>query len=117
ARSVSGARGSDTGGSIRRPASMCGVTGIKGTQARVSRYGAMPLSFSADNVGPLARTAHDCARLLRIIAGHDPADPTSSTEPVGDYEAALDGDLRRVRMGIPTNFFFDGADPELQPAF
>jgi aspartyl-tRNA(Asn)/glutamyl-tRNA(Gln) amidotransferase subunit A len=96
---------------------MCGVTGIKGTQTRVSRYGAMPLCFSADNVGPLARTAHDCARLLRTIAGHDPADPTTSIEPVPDYEAALDGDVRGLRIGIPTNYFFDGADPEVQAAF
>jgi aspartyl-tRNA(Asn)/glutamyl-tRNA(Gln) amidotransferase subunit A len=117
ARFIYGALGSDTGGSIRLPASMCGVTGIKGTQTRVSRYGAMPLSFSADNVGPLARTARDCARLLRTIAGHDPADPTSSTEPVGNYEAALDGDLRGLRIGVPVNFFFDGADPEVRAAF
>ena len=117
ARFVCGALGSDTGGSIRLPATMCGVTGIKGTQTRVSRYGAMPLCFSADNVGPLARTAHDCARLLRTIAGHDPADPTSSIEPVPDYEAELDGDVRGLRIGVPTNYFFDGADPEVQAAF
>src|SRR5262245_54310424 len=117
ARCIYGALGSDTGGSIRLPASMCGVTGIKGTQTRVSRFGAMPLSFSADNVGPLARTARDCARLMRTIAGHDPADPTSSTEPVPDYEAALDGDVRGMRVGVPTNFFFDGADQEVLAAF
>jgi aspartyl-tRNA(Asn)/glutamyl-tRNA(Gln) amidotransferase subunit A len=117
ARFVYGALGSDTGGSIRLPATMCGVTGIKGTQTRVSRYGAMPLSFSADNVGPLARTARDCARLLRIIAGHDARDPTSSSEPVPDYEAGLDGDIRGLVIGIPTNFFFDGADPEVVAAF
>jgi aspartyl-tRNA(Asn)/glutamyl-tRNA(Gln) amidotransferase subunit A len=117
ARFIYGALGSDTGGSIRLPATMCGIAGIKGTQSRVSRYGAMPLSFSADNVGPLARTARDCARLLRSIAGHDPADPTSSTEPVPDYEAALDGDLRGLRIGIPANFFFDGADSEVLTAF
>jgi aspartyl-tRNA(Asn)/glutamyl-tRNA(Gln) amidotransferase subunit A len=117
ARFIYGALGSDTGGSIRLPATMCGIAGIKGTQSRVSRYGAMPLSFSADNVGPLARTARDCARLLRTIAGHDAADPTSSTEPVPDYEAALDGDVRRLRIGIPANFFFDGADSEVRTAF
>ncbi len=117
ARFIYGALGSDTGGSIRLPASICGVTGIKATQTRVSRHGAMPLSFSADNVGPLARTARDCARLLRVIAGHDPADPTSSSEPVPDYEAALDGDIRGMVIGLPTNFFFDGADPEVQQAF
>ena len=101
ARLIYGALGSDTGGSIRLPATMCGITGIKGTQTRVSRYGAMPLSFSADNVGPLARTARDCARLLGVIAGHDPNDPTSSTEPVPDYEASLDGDIRGLVIGVP----------------
>ena len=104
------ALGSDTGGSIRLPASACGVTGIKGTQSRVSRYGAMPLSFSHDNVGPLARDARDCARVMAVISGHDPNDPTSAREPVPDYEAALDGDLRGQRIGVPTNVFFDGAD-------
>ena len=96
---------------------MCGITGIKGTQTRVSRYGAMPLSFSADNVRPLARTARDCARLVREIAGQDPNDPTSSSESVPDYEAALDGDVRGLVIGIPTNFYFDGADPAVRTAF
>ena len=104
------ALGSDTGGSIRLPASACGVTGLKPTQTRVSRYGVMPLSFSHDNVGPLARTARDCARVLSVIAGHDPLDPTSAREPVPGYESAMDGDLRGTRIGIPTNYFFDGAD-------
>lgn len=104
------ALGSDTGGSIRLPASACGVTGIKPTQTRVSRYGVMPLSFSCDNVGPLCRTARDCARIMTLIAGHDPRDPTSSHLPVPDYEAALDGDLRNLRIGVPTNYFLDGAD-------
>jgi aspartyl-tRNA(Asn)/glutamyl-tRNA(Gln) amidotransferase subunit A len=110
------ALGSDTGGSIRLPASACGVTGIKGTQTRVSRFGAMPLSFTHDNVGPLARTARDCARIMSIIAGRDPLDPTSSAEPVADYESLLDGDLRGQRLGIPTNVFFDGADAEVTEA-
>jgi aspartyl-tRNA(Asn)/glutamyl-tRNA(Gln) amidotransferase subunit A len=104
------ALGSDTGGSIRLPASACGVTGLKPTQTRVSRYGVMPLSFSHDNVGPLARTARDCARVLSVIAGHDPKDPTSAREDVPDYEAAMNGDLRGQRIGVPTNVFFDGAD-------
>ena len=103
--------GSDTGGSIRLPASACGVTGIKPTQTRVSRYGVMPLSFSADNVGPLARSARDCARILSVIAGADPKDPTSASEPVPDYEAALTGDLRGVRIGVPTNAFTTIAEP------
>ncbi|MFL5251808.1 MAG: amidase [Rhodopila sp.] len=104
------ALGSDTGGSIRLPASACGVTGLKPTQTRVSRYGVMPLSFSHDNVGPLARTARDCARVLTVIAGHDPRDPTSAKEPVPDYESFLDGDLRGLRIGVATNYFLDGAD-------
>ena len=81
------ALGSDTGGSIRLPASACGVTGIKPTQTRVSRAGVMPLSFSCDNVGPLARTARDCARVLAVIAGRDDRDPTCARLPVPDYEA------------------------------
>jgi len=104
------ALGSDTGGSIRLPAAACGVTGIKPTQTRVSRHGVMPLSFSADNVGPLCRTAQDCARIMNVIAGNDPRDPTSSRLPVPDYEAALDGDLRGVRVGVPTTYFLDAAD-------
>ena len=117
ARFVYGALGSDTGGSIRLPAAMCGITGIKGTQTRVSRFGAMPLSFSCDNVGPLARSARDCARLMGIIAGHDPADPTSAREPVPDYEAGLVGHVRGLRIGVPENFFLDGADTEVAHAF
>jgi aspartyl-tRNA(Asn)/glutamyl-tRNA(Gln) amidotransferase subunit A len=102
--------GSDTGGSIRLPAAACGVTGIKPTQTRVSRYGVMPLSFSHDNVGPLTRTARDCARVLSLIAGRDPRDPTSSHEPVPDYEAALDGDIRGLRIGVPSTWFLDDVD-------
>ena len=104
------ALGSDTGGSIRLPAAACGVTGIKPTQTRVSRYGVMPLSFSCDNVGPLCRTARDCARIMSVIAGHDPHDPTSADVPVPDYEAALTGDLGGVRIGVPATWFFDDAD-------
>src|SRR3954453_14659290 len=104
------ALGSDTGGAIRVPASACGVTGLKPTQTRLSRYGVMPLSFSHDNVGPLARTARDCARVLTVIAGHDPRDPTSAKEPVPAYESFLDGDLRGLRLGVAMNYFLDGAD-------
>lgn len=110
ARFFAAALGSDTGGSIRLPASICGVTGIKGTQTRVSRAGVMPLSFSMDNVGPLTRTARDAARIMRVIAGHDPRDATSAPEPVPDYEAALTGDLRGLRVAVPREWFFDGAD-------
>ena len=104
------ALGSDTGGSIRLPASACGVTGIKPTQTRVSRAGVMPLSFTCDNVGPLARTARDCARIMGVIAGRDPEDPTSADIPVPNYEAALTGDLRGLRIGVVENYFLDGAD-------
>ena len=110
------ALGSDTGGSIRLPASANGVSGIKPTQTRVSRYGVMPLSFTHDNVGPLTRTVRDCARVMTVIAGHDPRDPTSAREPVPDYEAALTGDVRGQRIGVPTNVFFDGADAPVTAA-
>ncbi len=110
------ALGSDTGGSIRLPAAACGVTGIKPTQTRVSRAGVMPLSFSADNVGPLARTARDCARIMTVIAGADPRDPTCAQLPVPDYEDALDGDLRGLRIGVPTTYFLDGVDAPVQAA-
>jgi aspartyl-tRNA(Asn)/glutamyl-tRNA(Gln) amidotransferase subunit A len=116
ARFTYAALGSDTGGSIRLPAAACGVTGLKPTQTRVSRAGVMPLSFSADNVGPLTRTARDCARIMTVIAGHDPLDPTSSTEPVPHYEAALDGDVRGMKIGVPSTYFFEGADPEVAAA-
>lgn len=111
ARFAYAALGSDTGGSIRLPAAACGVTGLKPTQTRISRAGVMPLSFSADNVGPLARTARDCARLMTVMAGHDPKDPTSSTEPVPDHEAALTGDLRGQRVGLVLNPGLMGSDP------
>jgi aspartyl-tRNA(Asn)/glutamyl-tRNA(Gln) amidotransferase subunit A len=110
------ALGSDTGGSIRLPAAACGVSGIKPTQTRVSRHGVMPLSFSHDNVGPLARSARDCARVLAVIAGYDPLDPTSAREPVDEYEMALDGDLRGQRIGVPTTYFQDGVDAPVAAA-
>ncbi|MBS0561074.1 MAG: amidase [Proteobacteria bacterium] len=110
ARFTFAALGSDTGGSIRLPASACGVTGLKPTQTRVSRAGVMPLSFSCDNVGPLTRTARDCARFMSVIAGHDPRDPTSARLPVPDYEAVLDGDVRGLRIGIAETYFLNGAD-------
>ena len=111
------ALGSDTGGSIRLPASICGVTGLKATQTRVSRHGVMPLSFSADNVGPLVRTARDAARFLAITAGHDPYDATSAREAVPDYEAALTGELRGLRVAVCATSFMDGADEPVVKAF
>ncbi|QEL27428.1 amidase (plasmid) [Bosea sp. F3-2] len=117
ARLVYASLGSDTGGSVRLPSSMCGVTGLKPTQTRVSRHGVMPLAFSADNVGPLARSAQDCARMLSVVAGADPRDTTSSSEPVPDYEEALDGDLRGLKVGVPENYFLDGVSPDIMRAF
>jgi aspartyl-tRNA(Asn)/glutamyl-tRNA(Gln) amidotransferase subunit A len=107
ARIVYGSLGTDTGGSIRHPAAMCGITGLKPTVTRVSRAGAMPLSYSLDCVGPLARTARDCARLMGVIAGADPADPTTSSEPVPQYEAALDGNARGLRIGVARDYYYD----------
>ncbi|MDR5804768.1 amidase [Caballeronia sp. LZ001] len=108
--------GTDTGGSIRLPASANGVTGIKPTQTRVSRHGVMPLSFSMDNVGPLARSARDCALMLSVIAGVDEADKSSSNMPVSDYEAMLSGDVRGLKIGVPRSFFFDGASAAILAA-
>jgi aspartyl-tRNA(Asn)/glutamyl-tRNA(Gln) amidotransferase subunit A len=115
ARLVYGALGSDTGGSIRLPATMCGITGLKATQTRVSRAGAMPLSFSCDNVGPLVRSARDAARMLHVMAGHDPRDPTSAREEVPDYEAALDGDLRGLGVAVIDEFQYGASDEVLRP--
>lgn len=108
-----GTLGSDTGGSIRGPASLCGLAGLKPSYGRVSRAGVFPLSFSLDHCGPMAWTSRDCALLLQAIAGHDPRDPASVPVPVPDYAAALGGDLKGVRIGIPRGFFAD--DPALDP--
>jgi aspartyl-tRNA(Asn)/glutamyl-tRNA(Gln) amidotransferase subunit A len=105
ARLVAGSLGSDTGGSVRCPASANGVVGLLPTWSRVSRHGVMPMSPSLDSVGPLARTAADCARLLAVIAGPDPLDPTGSLHPVADYEAGLARPLKGVRVGIPEGYF------------
>jgi aspartyl-tRNA(Asn)/glutamyl-tRNA(Gln) amidotransferase subunit A len=111
-----GALGTDTGGSIRLPAACCGITGLKPTYGRVSRAGAMALSWSNDHVGPMARTAQDCARMLQAIAGADPLDATASARPVPDYLAALAEPVQGLRVGVPENFFFQGLDPEMEAA-
>src|SRR3954467_3190058 len=102
ARLTFAALGSDTGGSIRMPAHFCGVTGLKTTVGRISRAGAMPLSQSLDTVGPLARTAADCALLLGLMAGEDPADPTCIGGAVPDYTAAGSQSLKGLTIGLPT---------------
>ena len=115
ARLVFGALGSDTGGSVRLPAAANGLVGIKPTQTRVSRHAMMGLSFSLDNAGPLTRTVRDSARLLGVIAGHDPEDATSSDLPVPDYEAATLGpDIRGLRVGVPRNYYYDTVVPEVK---
>ncbi len=114
ARACYGALGSDTGGSIRHPAAFNGVVGLKPTQGRVSRFGALPRSWSLDNVGPLARTVRDCARLMRVIAGADPNDATSSREPVPNYERLLAGSIEGLRIGIPENYFYDGVTKDVR---
>jgi len=114
---VTGATGSDTGGSIRGPAAFCGLAGIKPTYGRASRAGVMTLSWTLDHTGPLARTVEDCAYLLQAMAGHDPADPASSTVPVGDYLAPLRRGVGGLRIGVPRNYFFEDVDPEIQRAF
>src|SRR6202022_2086668 len=113
ARLTFAALGSDTGGSIRMPAHFCGVTGLKTTVGRVSRAGAMPLSQSLDTVGPLARTAEDCALLLGLMAGADPQDPTAVAGPLPDYMAATRGSLKGLSIGLPAAFYVDDLDPEV----
>ena len=111
-----GATGSDTGGSIRFPANNCAVTGLKPTYGRVSRVGVVTLAWTLDHVGPMARSAHDCALLLQPLAGHDPADPASATAPVEDYTARIEEGVRGLRIGIPRRYFYDDLDPEVERA-
>ena len=110
------ALGSDTGGSIRQPAAFCGVTGLKPTYGRVSRYGLVAYASSLDQIGPLARDAADCALVLQAIAGHDPRDATSLPDPVPDYTAALAGDISGLRLGVPQEYFGDGMDAGVRAA-
>src|SRR5712692_2986819 len=100
--------GTDTGGSIREPASFCGVVGIKPTYSRVSRYGVIAYASSLDQVGPFTKTVRDAAILLRELAGGDPLDSTCSARPVPNYEAALTGDIKGLRIGVPREYFVEG---------
>ena len=113
---IPAATGSDTGGSIRIPASLCGVVGIKPTYGRVSRSGVIPLSWSLDHAGPMARSVEDCAILLQAMAGHDPKDDSSSTRPVPDYRAALGQGIRGLRVGVPRAQFFTGLQDGVRTA-
>ena len=108
--------GSDTGGSIRQPASFCGVVGLKPTYGRVSRYGLIAFASSLDHIGPLTKTVKDAAIMLRTIAGRDPMDSTSAELPVPDYVAELDKPVRGLRIGIAKEYFGEGLEPETRSA-
>src|SRR5262249_10162396 len=104
------ALGSDTGGSIPQPASLSGVVGLKPTYGRVSRYGLIAFGSSLDQIGPLANRVEDIAQVLNVIAGRDPNDSTSSNRPADDYVAALAGDVRGLRVGVPREYYGEGLD-------
>lgn len=107
------ALGSDTGGSIRQPAALCGCVGLKPTYGRVSRFGLVAFASSLDQIGPFGKTVRDTAMLLNAISGHDERDSTSLKEPVLDYTAHLGRDLKGVRLGMPKEYFIDGIDPDV----
>lgn len=111
-----GSLGTDTGGSIRQPASHCGVVGLKPTYGRVSRFGLVAFASSLDQIGPITRDVTDCALLLNILAGYDPADSTSAPEPVPDYTASLTEGLKGLRIGLPQEYFIKGLDPQVEAA-
>lgn len=111
------ATGSDTAGSIRIPAALCGVVGLKPTYGRVSKYGVIPLSWSMDHAGPLTRSVEDAALMLSVMAGYDGSDAASADRPVPDFSAALTGDLQGLRLGVPSGYFFDPIDAEVDAAW
>ncbi|MBV9551635.1 MAG: amidase, partial [Alphaproteobacteria bacterium] len=114
---VAAAIGTDTGGSIRGPAALCGIAGLKPTYGRVSRRGVFPNTFTMDHIGPMTRSAEDIALMLQVIAGFDPADPGSEDLPVPDYAAALDGGVKGLRLGLVEGWHdAPGAHPDLGPA-
>lgn len=108
--------GSDTGGSIRQPASLCGVVGLKPTYGRVSRYGLVAFASSLDQIGPITKTVRDGAVLMNVLCGHDPCDSTSAPVEVPDFTAALTGDIKGMKIGVPKEYFIDGMDPEVEAA-
>jgi aspartyl-tRNA(Asn)/glutamyl-tRNA(Gln) amidotransferase subunit A len=115
---ILGGLGTDTGGSIRGPASYCGISGMKQTFGRVSKAGCVPLGYSLDHIGPMAKTARDCAMMLQVMAGYDPADMSTVDVPVPDMLGLMDGSLAGVRIGVPREFFFTlpSLDPEVKKA-
>lgn len=114
ARQVPAALGTDTGGSIRQPAAFTGTVGLKPTYGRVSRYGLVAFASSLDQIGPIARTARDAALILQAIAGLDPLDSTSLSAPVPDYIGDLTGDIRGLRLGVPSEYFQEGMEPAVE---
>jgi aspartyl-tRNA(Asn)/glutamyl-tRNA(Gln) amidotransferase subunit A len=108
--------GSDTGGSIRQPAALCGCVGLKPTYGRVSRYGLVAFASSLDQIGPFAKNVCDAATMLGVISGHDPRDSTSVPQPVPDYSAALNGDIKGLKLGLPKEYLIGGLDPEVKAA-
>jgi aspartyl-tRNA(Asn)/glutamyl-tRNA(Gln) amidotransferase subunit A len=113
---AAGALGTDTGGSVRIPAALCGIVGLKPTYGRVSRAGVIPLAWSLDHVGPMTRTVTDAALMLQVLAGRDPADPSSVAVPVPDYRRAMQGEVRGLRLGLPKDLFFERLNPEVRAA-
>src|SRR5438876_5636439 len=109
-----GALGTDTGGSIRQPAALTGIVGLKPTYGRVSRFGLVAFASSLDQIGPLTKTVRDAALIMNAIAGHDPQDSTSLDEPVPDYAVALDHDLRGVKLGLPKVYMVEGMEPAVE---
>jgi len=110
------ALGTDTGGSVRQPASFCGLVGLRPTYGRVSRWGVIAFASSLDQVGSFGRTVTDCAALFQVVAGYDERDSTSINAPVPDYEAALTGDIKGLKVGVPQEYFTDGMETEVETA-
>jgi len=115
---ILGGLGTDTGGSVRFPAAYCGHTGLKVSYGRVPKWGCVPLGYSLDSIGPMARSAYDCAAILNVIAGPDSRDPAGSLEPAEDYLAGIEGGVAGLKVGVPTEYFFDHEklDPEEKAA-
>lgn len=114
---VAGALGTDTGGSIRFPAAACGISGLKPTYGRCSRYGVFPAAWTLDHTGPMARTVEDCALMLNALAAYDPLDPASANEPAQDYTLGLSKSIKGLRVGVPTDQYLSGCDADMLAAF
>lgn len=116
ARFAYGALGTDTGGSVRQPASFCNLVGLRPTYGRLSRWGVIAFASSLDQIGTFGRTVADCAAIFQVTTGYDRRDSTSLNEPVADYEAALTGDIQGLRVGVPQEYFIEGMEPDVETA-